>query len=248
MFYSKWKRAVAEKNSLLCVGVDPTGTSNKVEWCLGIIRAVAPYAAAVKINRNYVKDLSRNDLKKLTDEIHSYKMLAIDDSKLVDIGSTNDAGFQHARAEGFDAVTYSPFAGNVAEAVGQAHTHGLGIIVLVLMSNPEYVMMKNAEINGKKAYIHFVEEARKYSADGIVVGAPSDKNHITLKEIKNVQKVVDFCVLVPGIGAQGGDAKSLIEMFGDNTIVNVGRAIMFADDVGREARKYNEMINAMRRI
>ena len=80
MFYSKWKRAVAEKNSLLCVGVDPTGTSNKVEWCLGIIRAVAPYAAAVKINRNYVKDLSRNDLKKLTDEIHSYKMLAIDEA------------------------------------------------------------------------------------------------------------------------------------------------------------------------
>ncbi|HLD33988.1 MAG TPA: orotidine 5'-phosphate decarboxylase [Candidatus Nanoarchaeia archaeon] len=245
-FSDKWADAVRKKNSLLCVGLDPEDRDDKIQWCKDIITQVAPYAAAVKINRNYVKDLSRGELQTLTGIIHQYGMLAIDDSKLTDIGSTNEKGFHHPHVEGFDAVTYAPFPGNVSEAVGQAHARDLGIIVLVLMSNPEYEVMKNAQINGKPAYMYFAEQSR--DADAIVIGAPSTKNHLTLDEIKAVKSIIpDRCVLVPGIGAQGGEAKSLIDLFGDKTIINVGRAIIYANNPADEARKYRDMLNEMRK-
>ena len=111
------------------------------------------------------------------------------------------------------------------------------------MSNPEFTVIKNALIKGKKAWEYFVEQSQAAGAEGIVVGAPSEKN-------KNIDEIMSIksqqLILVPGIGAQGGDVKELINHFGDRIIANVGRSIFTAQNPATEAKKYNDMLNAMR--
>ncbi|MBI4144589.1 orotidine 5'-phosphate decarboxylase [Candidatus Woesearchaeota archaeon] len=259
-FSQKWREAVERKNSILCAGLDPAeygqrpDTSlphgaDKLKWCLDFVDAVAPFSAAVKPNRNYIKDLSRDETTELVSRIHKHGMVAIDDSKLADIGETNESGFYHAAGEGFDAVTFAPFAGNTAEAVAQAHGKGLGLIPLVLMSNPQFEVMKNARIRGLRGFEYFAFQVAEYGADAIVIGAPSPTNHVKDEEVRRVREIVGDCtVLMPGVGAQGGDAKYILDVFGGrNVIANVGRAIMYARNPAKEAAKYQGMLNALRK-
>ncbi|HYX31503.1 MAG TPA: orotidine 5'-phosphate decarboxylase [Oligoflexus sp.] len=253
-FRQKWLQAAQRKNSLLCVGIDPAEAAqrhghqmpegvSKTEWTRHIIDAVAPYTAGIKLNRNYFKDITREDMRSLNDRIHEQGMISIDDSKLADIGDTNDAGIYHAKQEGFDAITYAPFPGNTLQAGSQAQAHGVGLIPLVLMSNPEYRLMKNALINGEPLYRFLAKQSAEAQADGIVIGAPSPGNHITLEEIADVARILpEALVLVPGIGAQGGDIAPILGLFGPRTIANVGRAIIYAKDPAQQARSYRDLI------
>ncbi len=258
-FAQKWEEVVAQKNSILCVGLDPAEYgqrpnaslpqgASKLEWCLDFVEKVAPFSAAVKPNRNYIEDLSREEKSKLTAHIHKWGMLAIEDSKLADIGETNDSGFYHSRMDGFDAVTYCPFPGNTREAVNQARSRDIGIISLVLMSNPEFEVIKNSKICGMRGFEYFAFQSAEYGADAIVVGAPSENNHITDEEVRRVKEIAgEQLVLMPGVGAQGGDAQVIIRIFGDNAIANVGRAIMYAPNPAKEAEKYRDMLNGLRK-
>jgi orotidine-5'-phosphate decarboxylase len=257
-FQELWLQAVRRKNSLLCVGIDaaepgqrtqkalPAGV-DKVEWTLSLIAQVAPYAAGIKLNRNYYKDISRREMQTLNRAIHEEGMVSIDDSKLADIGETNDAGIYHAREEGFDAITYAPFPGNTRQAAQQADKHGLGLIVLVLMSNPEYQIMKQARIGEKALYRYLAEEVAACQAAGVVIGAPSSDNHIRVEEIEEVAALLpQSLVLVPGIGAQGGELAPILKVFGDRTIANVGRAIIYDRDPAAQARAYRDSIQKLR--
>lgn len=255
-FQQKWNNVVSAKNSILCAGLDPaeygqrpTNTIsegvNKLQWCLSFIEQISPYAAAVKINRNYIKDFSRNETGLLCDKIHDLGMLAIDDIKLADIGCTNEASFYHTAMEGFDAITYAPFPGNIGEAVKQAHQHELGIIVLTILSNPEYKDIKTAKINNTPLFQYIAEQVAEHRADAVVIGAPNLNNHITLSEITTVANIIpnDTLVLVPGIGTQGGELSALGPIFGNRIIANVGRTIMYAKNPCDTASSYKQMLN-----
>ncbi len=286
-FKEKWLESVEKQNSVLCAGLDPAefemgrgkkglseGT-DKRQWALDYIAAVAPYCAAVKPNVQYWKD--GDDMKTLAEICrlaHELGMVAIDDSKLADIGSTNDSGVYYSGKKIFDAVTYSPFAGNMEEVAEQGENRGVGIIAMCLMSNPEYEREKNklVDMTGKgefdtkdivfmkdgirnftcvRQYIQLAHDANKYGIDALVIGAPSSKNHISNEEIKNVRSYVgdDMLVLLPGVGAQGGEADAIWKYFGkDNVIVNVGRSLMFPGDDGwkKKAETYKNMLNELR--
>ena len=258
-FRDKWFEAVDKKNSILCAGLDPAEYgqradnvlprgADKLKWCLDYVEQVASFSAAVKPNRNYIKDFSRSETKKLVSRIHELGMVSIDDAKLTDIGETNDSGFYHPQEEDFDAVTYAAFPGNTKEAIDQAHARGLGIIPLVLMSNKQFEPMKNAKIRGLLGYEYFALQAAENGADAVVVGAPSPDNHIKDSEVKRVKEIVgnEMLVLMPGVGAQGGDAKYIIEVFGKNNVIsNVGRAL--TRNPARAAKKYQEMLNEIRK-
>lgn len=259
LFARKWRAAVEKKDSILCAGLDPAEFgqrggasvphgSDKLEWCLDFIEKVAPFAAAIKPNRNYIQDLSRAQTRALTDRIHELGMVAILDNKFADIGDTNDSGFYHAQQEGFDAVTYCPFPGNAGEAAKQAHARESGLITLVLMSNKGFEVIKNSTIRGFKGYEYFALQAAEHDSDAIVVGAPSPDNHITDYEVRRVREIVGpkSLVLMPGVGAQGGEAKYIIEVFGDNVIANVGRGILAAHDPAKAAKRYRDMLNGLR--
>ncbi|VVB81573.1 Orotidine 5'-phosphate decarboxylase [uncultured archaeon] len=287
----KWKEIVARKNSILCAGLDPSeywqATENtmpegadKFEWSMDFIDKVAPYSSAVKINRNFIKGLTREQVSALTQRIWDRDMLPLDDPKVADIGNTNDSGLYAAQKEGFAGVTYSPFPGNFEEAAMMAHNRGLGIIGMDIMSNPQHKTekMKLAEVTENPAgyhledivelhelhevegvkkdivhkfvpqYIQLARAAADYKWDGVVIGAPSPGNHVSLREVARIRAYVgnDVLVLMPGVGAQGGDAESIIKMFGDNVIVNVGRAVLYAKDPAKAAMQYRDMLNGIR--
>lgn len=253
-FQENWQKVVAQKQSLLCVGIDPaekeqrTSLSipsplSKEEWTLSLIEQVSPYAAAIKLNRNYFKDAGRASLQRINKRIHELGMLSIDDSKLADIGETNDAGLYHAEMEGFDAVTYAPFPGNTIQAAEAAAKRKIGLIVLVLMSNPEYRVMKEAQIQGRSLYRYIAEQCAIAQVAGVVIGAPSPGNHLSQAEIHEVAGLLpNATVLVPGLGAQGGELEPITKVFGLRTIANVGRAIIYAESPGLEAKRYRDLI------
>jgi len=280
-FKERWQEAVDKKNSVLCAGIDPAGFGmgrgdkglpkgvKKMEWTEKYIRAVAPYVAAVKPNLQYWKGIGGMlALREIYDIAQEYGLVVIDDSKLADIGSTNDAGIYHASYRA-DAVTFSPFAGNLEEAVNQAHKRDLGLIPMVLMSNPEYEREKNKlvrvtheegyrrrdvlfldseeesarESDYVRQYVQLAHDAAMFGADAVVIGAPSKKNHITSEEIAAVHRYVqNICLgLVPGVGEQGGEARELWKLFGKNDlIVNVGRGLMFPNGSGSTEKEQAE--------
>lgn len=255
-FRQEWARTVASKKSLLCVGIDaseagqrashsiPEGQS-KQNWTLDLIDAVAPFASAVKINRNYYKDLSRTEMATLTERIRSHGMLSIDDTKLSDIGDTNAAAIYHAKAEGYDSLTYAPFPGNTLATAQEAKRQKLALIMLVLMSNPEYQRMKSLSVDGQPFYQFLADEAVKADVEGVVIGAPSPGNHITSSELDWLsQRLLTQTILVPGIGAQGGDIAPILRRFGQRTIVNVGRSIIYAQDPKAEAKRFRDLIQS----
>lgn len=104
--------------------------------------------------------------------------------------------------------------------------------------------------------MQLAHDVREFGVDGIVIGAPSTKNHITETEIETVSRYVgpEMLVLLPGVGAQGGEAGEIWKHFGsDRVIVNVGRSMMFPegcrstpDDQRNAAKHYRDMLNDLR--
>ncbi len=291
-FREKWLAAVDRNNSVLCAGLDPAEFAMgrglkglpdhimKRGWSLAYVEAVAPFVAAIKPNFQYWKN--NGDVMTLREVIelaHSKGLVVIDDSKLADIGSTNDAGVYYSKKSGFDAVTVAPYAGNMGECAEQGSVRDIGIITMCLMSNPEYAGEKNMLMpisgeesfgferedvfifNGQhyvKRYVDLASKASVHDLDGIVIGAPSPKNHLTDEELAKARQYSGSgrLVLLPGVGAQGGEAEAIWKYFAnDAVIVNVGRSLMFPgrNTAGKgehaaAAKHYMELLNEKRAV
>lgn len=289
----QWFGVVDRKNSILCAGLDPADTEmgrtgkgeglpagvDKRDWTLRYIEAVAPYVSAVKPNTQYWMQDGRdlgimNEAVALSD---SLGLMIIQDSKLADIGSTNDSGIFNAARRGAHAVTIAPYAGNMEEAAKQLKSRDIAGITMCLMSNPEYRREKNMwvdvsanpsynashvkmidDIPHVRRYITLAHESDKFGLAGVVIGAPSKTNHITEEEVKNASCYLaeTRLILVPGIGAQGGEVTMLKKYFkAERLIANVGRGLMFPDprkayatpeDQASAAKHYQGMLNELR--
>jgi len=266
IFLEKFQKSKKGKNSILCIGLDPATArlreknvipaerlkdkeenDAKLDFCLDLLEKVSDFACAAKPNMQYVMDFTKQQHQKLNKAIHDKGMFSILDHKLGDIGASNQSGMFNIKEFGYDAITYNPFSGNIEEVMKFAGQYGLGIIVLTLMSNPEAVFfMKEASIQGKPGYMFIAEKIKEFRADGAVIGTTG---HVTIEEIKQIRQTIgqDKLILFPGVGAQGGDAAKVIEAGGDNIIINVGRAVMYADKPGKAAKEYNDLFNSMRK-
>ncbi|MFW9852592.1 MAG: orotidine 5'-phosphate decarboxylase [Candidatus Thorarchaeota archaeon] len=241
-----------EKNTILCVGIDPAipsqrsknviPTENRLEFIRNLVTDVAPYASAIKMNRQYLIGLTIDEIRAINIQIHQNNMLSIIDHKLSDIGSSNMSAIFWIKEESFDAFTFSPFAGNVLEATQYAHSKNLGIFVLTLMSNPEAEFQKQALIEDKPLYLYIADLCKSANSDGNVIGATE---HITSEEISELHETLgkDKLALIPGVGSQGGNAKKILYHFEKKSIVNVGRAIIYSENPIAEAQKYRDILN-----
>ncbi|MBD3191502.1 MAG: hypothetical protein GF308_12710 [Candidatus Heimdallarchaeota archaeon] len=266
-FLRKYSKAREEKDSILCAGFDPalprqrkdkiipkryfkkglTEETVILDFFEDFLEAVQDHCCAVKPNNQYVFHMSLNAYQKMNKMIHERGLVSILDQKIGDIGSTNDAGFFWMKEMGFDAVTHSPFAGNIAESLTSAHEVGLGLITLTLMSNPDAIyFMKNATIEGKKGYEFIADQIKKHQGDGIVVGTTG---HVTKEDIREIRKRAgtDPVMLIPGIGTQKGNITMALKYSGKNVLLNVGRAILYSDNIKQTAKKYNEQFNEVRK-
>lgn len=248
--------------------------ADKRKWSLAYVDAVAPYAAALKPNLQYWRGEGDAEiLMEVVKRAHSQDMVTILDAKLADIGSTNDAGFFYTKQLGFDAVTLAPYAGNMQQAGEQAVNYGVGAITMCLMSNPEYEVEKNKlvpitekdatfhprdiiQIDGRphmKQYIYLTHAVAQFGLEGMVIGAPSENNHLEEDELRTVSNysTPGTLVLMPGVGEQGGEAEMIWRFFLPNdVIVNVGRALMFPKGASIEdtAKHYQTLLNKLRKV
>ncbi|MBI5159144.1 orotidine-5'-phosphate decarboxylase [Candidatus Micrarchaeota archaeon] len=260
-FFEKYEQLKKEKKSVLCAGLDPASpqfrqgmipekyfqAKSEVQgiyaFCEDVVEAVGESALAVKTNLQYAFPFSLEQFQFLNKKIHEKKMLSICDLKLSDIGSTNKASCYWLEKAGFDAFTASPFPGNVEETIKYAHARNLGVFMLCLMTNPtaNVFMKSKTGDNGKTGFEWIAEETKKAGGDGLVVGAT--------KEAKDMKKIREIAgekniFLIPGVGTQGGDVKTVLENAGKNVLINVSRELLKAENIKQKAKEYKEAFNA----
>lgn len=218
------------------------------QFCSRTIRAVAEHVVAVKFNSAFFEALSPLGVGLLDSLIATASelgLITILDAKRSDIGSTAAA---YARAvfgrypagQGAvpDAVTVNPYLGSdgVLPFLAEADDLGAGIFVLVKTSNPSSAELQDLDAGGWPVYRHVAELVEQwgegqageggYSSVGAVVGATHPRQ---LRELREAMPHTPL--LVPGYGAQGGDARDVALAFdadGLGAIVNSSRGIIYA--------------------
>ena len=268
-FMTALEAAWQQRNSLLCVGLDPDpakfpahlqGRPDAIlEFCKAIVDATKDLVIAFKPQIAYfAAQRAENQLERLIDFIHAHApgVPVILDAKRGDIGATAE---QYAR-EVFDryqadAVTLSPFMGFDSIEPYMRH-EGKGLILLCRTSNPGGSDLQAQRLaDGSLLYEHIARLAagpwNRNGQLGLVVGATYPA------EIERVRALAPTLpLLIPGVGAQGGDAAATVKAgLRDNgpIIVNSSRAILyassgvdFADAARREALRTRDTLQAAR--
>ena len=251
-FLEQLKGAERQNGSLLCVGLDPEpnkfpagmkGDASKIyDFCAQIVDATADLAIAFKPQIAYfAAHRAEDQLEKLMAHMrrNAPHVPVILDAKRGDIGSTAE---QYAK-EAFerydaDAVTLSPFMG-FDSVQPYLKYHGKGAFLLCRTSNPGGDDLQNqrlASVEGQPLlYEHIAKLAQgPWNLNGqlgLVVGATYPA------EIERVRSLAPTLpLLIPGVGAQGGDAVATIkagyrQSHGATTgavIVSSSRAILYA--------------------
>ncbi|MGI4850239.1 MAG: orotidine-5'-phosphate decarboxylase [Janthinobacterium lividum] len=249
-FIDKLGAAWTAQDSLLCVGLDPDVSRMPPElrdrpdailaFCKAIVDATADAACSFKPQIAYFAALGAEDqLQEICRYIRSeYPHIPlILDAKRGDIGAT---ATQYAR-EAFerydaDAVTVAPYMGHDSIAP-YLEWKDRGAIVLCRTSNPGGSDLQFLMVDGKPLYQHVAQlVAEKWNTNGqcaLVVGATYPA------ELAQVRSIIgDMPLLVPGVGAQGGDIEATVRAGrtapGAGMMINSSRAILYAAPVGEE--------------
>ncbi len=256
-YISKLNQAWSNNNSLLCVGLDPdlaklpaqfqTSPNGIFDFCRAIIDATADLACSFKPQIAYFSALrAEPQLEQICAYLRdNYPHLPIIlDAKRGDIGATAE---QYAREAferyGADAVTVNPYMGFDSVAP-YLEWKDKGCIVLCRTSNAGGSDLQFLQVNGRPLYQHVADlVANKWNSNGqcsLVVGATFPE------EIKQVRHIVgEMPLLVPGIGAQGGDVAATVaagKTAHGGMMINSSRAILFAktaegEDFAQAARR-----------
>ena len=276
-FLEQLKEAERRNQSLLCVGLDPEpskfpahikGDASKIyDFCAAIVDATADLVISFKPQIAYFHAHRAEDqLEKLMQHMRATAphVPVILDAKRGDIGSTAaQYAIEAFERYGADAVTLSPFMG-FDSVQPYLKYHGKGAFLLCRTSNPGGDDLQNqrlASVDGQPLlYEHVARLAQgPWNLNGqlgLVVGATYPE------EIRRVRDIAPTLpLLIPGVGAQGGDAVATIQagyrtQAGETTgpvIVNSSRAILYAssgDDFAAAARaealRTREVLNAAR--
>ena len=255
-FIQTLNAAWSRTQSLLCVGLDPepskfpgalNGRADAIfEFCKTIADATAPYASSFKPQIAYfAAHRAEDQLEALIAHIHEKHpgIPVILDAKRGDIGSTA----QHYVTEAFerfkaDAVTLNPYLGRDS-AQPFLDRADKGVILLCHTSNPGAADLQDLDVGGKPLYQHVARLiAQTWNTNGncaLVAGATYPEQ---LAEVRAL--IGDIPLLVPGIGAQGGDVQAVVRngrtAAGTGLMINSSRAILYAgngEDFADAARK-----------
>jgi orotidine-5'-phosphate decarboxylase len=251
---------------MLCVGLDPDPTRMPLPldgvhgatetFCRAIIDATADLVCAFKPQIAYFASQgAEGALERICAYVRETypEVTLILDAKRGDIGSTAEHYAEEAFGRyGAHAVTVNPYLGT--DSVAPYFEYGGGVIALCRTSNPGGDDLQSLMAEGRPVYAHV---ARLVADDwstrgdcGLVVGATHPQE---LAEVRAIAPSIPL--LVPGVGAQGGDAATVVEHGADATgrglIVNSSRAILYAGggaDFAEAARAEAERTAASLRL
>ncbi len=243
----RWSHA----NSLVCVGLDPEPSRLPAKFasepdaifafCRDIADATAEFVCCFKPQiAHFAAHTAEDALQRLIAHIHANHpgIPVILDAKRGDIGSTA----QHYAVEAFDryaadAVTANPYLGRDSVQPFLDRTDK-GVVILCHTSNPGARDLQDVLVSGIDGMVrplyqqvaHLV--ARDWNGHGncaLVVGATYPE------ELKEVRAIVgDMPLLIPGIGAQGGDVEAVVRngktAGGCGLIISSSRAILSASE------------------
>jgi len=274
-FLEQLQGAERQNGSLLCVGLDPEpgkfpasmkGDASKIyDFCAQIVDATADLAISFKPQIAYfAAHRAEDQLEKLMAHMRrtAPNVPVILDAKRGDIGATAEQyAIEAFERYGADAVTLSPFMGFDSVQPYLKH-HGKGAFLLCRTSNPGGDDLQNqrlASVEGQPLlYEHIAKLAQgPWNVNGqlgLVVGATYPA------EIERVRSLAPTLpLLIPGVGAQGGDAVATIkagyrQSNGATTgavIVSSSRAILYASSGGdfaqaarQEAMRTRDLLRA----
>ena len=246
---------------MLCVGLDPDvsrlptsmrGSVDAIEeFCKAIVDATGDLVCAFKPQIAYFAAVgAEKQLENICEYIRVKfpAVVLILDAKRGDIGDTAALYAREAFSRyGADAVTVNPYLGTDSLEPFLA-TPGKGTIVLCRTSNAGSSEFQSLEVDGEPVYLRVARTAaakwRSIGECALVVGATYPD------ELARVRAIVgDMPILVPGIGAQGGDINAVIRAGTTTTpssattsqattpttsrrglIINSSRAILYASD------------------
>ena len=267
--------AERQNQSLLCVGLDPDpakfpasmkGDASKIyDFCAAIVEATADTVIAFKPQIAYfAAHRAEDQLERLMAHMKRVapQVPVILDAKRGDIGSTAEQyAIEAFERYGADAVTLSPFMG-WDSVQPYLKYHGKGAFLLCRTSNPGGDDLQNqrlAMVEGQpRLYEHVARLAQgPWNLNGqlgLVVGATYPE------EIERVRGLAPTLpLLIPGVGAQGGDAVATIRagyraeggIRHGPVIVNSSRAVLYASGgadfaaaARAEALRTREVLNA----
>jgi orotidine-5'-phosphate decarboxylase len=153
------------------------------------------------------------------------------DAKRGDIGSTAEKYAEELFDRyGADAVTVNPYMGGDT-LKPFLNRKERGVIILCRTSNPGARDIQDLEVGGRKLYQIIADKAKnEWNGNGNVVLVVGATFPTELKEIRSI--VGDMPLLVPGIGAQGGDVEAAVTngktAGGVGMIINSSRGIIYA--------------------
>ena len=263
-FIEKLTNAMRKNGSLLCVGLDPDEQRmpeniGVAEFNRAIIKATSDLACTYKLNFAFYEALGDDGMSilKQTRSFIPKDIPVIGDAKRGDIGNTAQA---YARAIfdhfDFDATTVNPYLGYDSIEPFLRYKER-GVFILCRTSNASAVDFQalSTEIEDDERLPLFAVVARRagewnvHGNIGLVVGATYPDE---LKAIR--EQHPDMPLLIPGIGAQGGDlaltVRYGVDRHGEKAIINSSRQILyaskgkdFAEAARRAAIEMKEQIN-----
>jgi orotidine-5'-phosphate decarboxylase len=248
-FLEKLLAAERENHSLLCVGLDPEPERLPeelrvlpvekaiVQFCRAIIEATAPYASVFKPNLAFFEVLGPAGMVALQEVVRAIPahIPVIADAKRGDIGNTaRNYAAAIFETYGCDAVTVNPYLGYDAVEPFLAY-RDRGVLLLCRTSNPsarDFQDLRVQEADGQARPLYevvarHVQGWNEAGNCGLVVGATYPQ------ELESIRAICpDLPILVPGIGAQGGDIAAnvpvAVDAHGERAMLSASRAVLYA--------------------
>ncbi|OYR40652.1 orotidine-5'-phosphate decarboxylase [Halorubrum sp. Hd13] len=244
-FFETLAARIESTDSVVSVGLDPdpsrlpdsVADADLPRWAFNrrIIDATHEHAACYKPNAAFYEDADGwRALRETIAYAHGRDVPVLLDAKRADIGNTTRR--YAAALDDADAITVNPYLGrdSLQPFLDRAEK---GVFVLCRTSNPGGSDLQDLELaSGEPLYERVAALADVWNANdnvGLVVGATAPEE---LAEVREIVPEIPF--LVPGVGAQGGDAEAAVEhgladrpdAAVDVGLVNSSRGIIFAGE------------------
>lgn len=227
MTYTEKLRArIAAIGSCLCVGLDVRASSadEARAFVREVIAETSPYAAAFKPNAAYFEALGWQGVKLLEElrDLIPHEIPIVLDVKRGDIGETQR---YYAKAcfdvIGADAVTLNPFMGRDTLEPFLEYTQK-GVYLLAVTSNRGAQDIELQKVGDRQVFELVCDMLRGVPEGGLVVGLTNAGDVLS--------RIPDVPLLIPGLGAQGGDVDALkASPRKAPLLINVSRGILYAD-------------------
>jgi orotidine-5'-phosphate decarboxylase len=254
-FVERLLNASRRNESWLCIGLDPDPElmpqADVLQFNKAVIEATSDLVCAYKPNLAFYEALGtkgftvlEKTIKHIPDDIP-----VIGDAKRGDIGNTARA---YARALfsvlGFDAATVNPYLGfdSIEPFIDYQDK---GVFILCRTSNKGAADFQDLCTDSMPLYEAVARKAGEWNTHGnigLVVGATYPEQ---LKRVRSI--CPEMPLLIPGIGAQGGDLSAAVsygvDAQGEKAIINASRQILYASkgkDFAQTARNVAERMRS----